>query len=51
VIVARTIKGKGVEFAENKAYYHAEVLSDQELAEAVPKLKLVIAEMDKMKKT
>ncbi len=37
-IIARTIKGKGVLFAENKAYYHAEVLSEQEMAEALPKL-------------
>lgn len=51
VIVARTVKGKGVEFAENKAYYHAEVLSEQEMAEAVPKLKTEIAELDKLKKT
>jgi len=51
VIVAKTVKGKGVEFAENKAYYHAEVLSDQEMAEAIPKLKIEIAELDKIKKT
>ncbi len=35
VLVCRTIKGKGVPFAENKASYHAEVLSEQELEEAL----------------
>jgi transketolase len=39
VIVAKTVKGKGVVFAEGKSFYHSEVLSEQELAEAVPKLK------------
>lgn len=39
VVIARTIKGKGVLFAENKVFYHAEVLSSQEMAEALPKLK------------
>lgn len=39
VIIARTIKGKGVVFAENKAYYHDQVLSFEELNEALPKLK------------
>jgi transketolase len=38
VIVARTVKGKGVAFAENKAFYHSEVLSQQEMAEAIPML-------------
>jgi len=51
VIVARTVKGKGVEFVENKSYYHAEVLSDQEMAAAIPKLELEIAEIDRLKKT
>jgi len=35
VVIARTVKGKGVPFAENKAYYHSEALSDEELQEAV----------------
>ncbi len=38
VIVAKTVKGKGVPFAENKAFYHAEVLSQQEMSEALPRL-------------
>jgi len=49
VIVAKTIKGKGVEFAENKAYYHAEVLSEQEMAAALPKLKAELASLSKPK--
>lgn len=51
VVIAKTVKGKGVEFAENKAYYHAEVLSEQELAEALPKLKNQLAEANKPKQT
>lgn len=39
VVVAKTVKGKGVVFAENKASYHAEVLSEQEMAEALPALR------------
>jgi len=38
VLICRTIKGKGVVFAENKASYHAEVLSDEEMSDALPKL-------------
>ena len=49
VIVAKTIKGKGVEFAENKAYYHAEVLSEQEMAAALPKLKAELLSLSKTK--
>jgi len=30
-ILAKTVKGKGVLFAENKASYHAEVLSEEEI--------------------
>ena len=49
VIVAKTVKGKGVEFAENKAYYHAEVLSEQEMAAALPKLKAELMSLSKPK--
>jgi transketolase len=49
VVIAKTVKGKGIEFAENKAYYHAEVLSDQEMAEALPRLKVELAAMNKPK--
>lgn len=38
VIIAPTTKGKGVPFAENKPFYHANVLSDEEMAEALPYL-------------
>jgi transketolase len=38
VILARTVKGKGVPFAEGKPFYHAEVLSEEEMAEAIPNL-------------
>lgn len=37
-LICRTVKGKGVAFAENKASYHAEVLSDEEMSEALPRL-------------
>jgi transketolase len=50
VVIAKTVKGKGVEFAENKAYYHAEVLSDQEMAEALPRLKKEIADLAEPKR-
>lgn len=46
VIIARTIKGKGVSFAENKPIYHAVALSEQEMAEAIPKLE---AELQQLK--
>jgi transketolase len=46
VIIAKTIKGKGVLFAENKAYYHAEVLSRQEMDEAMPKLKAELSKLN-----
>lgn len=46
VVIAKTVKGKGVVFAENKAYYHAEVFSDQEMCEAVPKLKAEIMKLN-----
>jgi transketolase len=45
VVIAKTVKGKGVAFAENKAYYHAEVFSDEEMAEALPKLKAELFEL------
>lgn len=38
VILARTIKGKGVSFTENSPYYNNSALSDQEMAEALPQL-------------
>ncbi len=38
VIVAPTVKGKGVPFAENKASYHGVALSEAEMREAIPLL-------------
>ncbi|CAG0980051.1 partial Apulose-4-phosphate transketolase subunit A, partial [Geobacteraceae bacterium] len=35
VIVARTVKGKGVSFFENKASYHGVAPSDEELPKAL----------------
>lgn len=37
-IVCKTVKGKGVTFAERKASYHGAALSKQEMAEAIPAL-------------
>jgi transketolase len=47
VIIARTVKGKGVAFTEGKAFYHAEVLSEQEMDEAIPKLKAELITYEK----
>ena len=46
VLIAKTVKGKGVPFAENKPFYHAEVLSDQEMNEALPALEQELAMYD-----
>lgn len=43
VLIARTIKGKGVVFAENKPFYHSEVLSEEEMEEALPALEQELA--------
>lgn len=45
VLITRTVKGKGVEFVENKAFYHNRVLSDQEMAEALPRLEQQLASL------
>jgi transketolase len=37
-IIAHTIKGKGVPFAENKVSYHGVALSEEEMSEAIPLL-------------
>jgi len=34
-LIVKTVKGKGVDFAENKSFYHNKPLSNEELAEAV----------------
>ena len=48
VIIAKTVKGKGVVFAENKPFYHSEVLSDQEILEVMPKLEYQLDELNKL---
>ncbi len=50
VVIAKTIKGKGVVFAENKPSYHAEVLSNQEMAEAIPRLQMELMSLNKAAK-
>ena len=47
LIWAHTIKGKGVPFAEGKVSYHGVVLSDEEMAEAIPILERQIEELKK----
>lgn len=46
VIIARTVKGKGVSFAENKSFYHGVPLSDEEMAVAIPALEQEKALLD-----
>ncbi|MFO0781167.1 MAG: transketolase [Candidatus Gracilibacteria bacterium] len=46
VIVAKTVKGKGVSFAENKSFYHGVPLSDEEMAVALPALEQEKALLD-----
>ena len=38
VIIVHTIKGKGVEFMENQARWHAGKISDEQLKESIEKL-------------
>jgi transketolase len=52
-IIARTLKGKGVSFIENKEGWHGRVLDDEELMEAleeVPKVKMPKVKIEKPKK-
>ena len=46
VIVAKTVKGKGVNFVENKSSYHGVALSDEEMAVAIPALQQELALLD-----
>ena len=46
LIVAHTIKGKGVGFAENKSFYHGVPLSDEEMAVALPELEAQLTALD-----
>lgn len=45
VLVCETVKGKGVDFTENKPSYHGVALSKEEMAVAIPKLE---AELSKI---
>ena len=38
MIIAKTIKGKGVSFIENKNGWHGKTLDQEELAKALPEL-------------
>ncbi len=46
-IICKTVKAKGVDFAENKSYYHDKPLSEQELAEALKSLQRRIESLAK----
>ncbi len=50
VMIARTVKGKGVSFMENKATYNGVALSAQEMAEAIPMLKAELNKITVIKK-
>lgn len=45
VLVCDTVKGKGVDFTENKASYHGVPLSKEEMAVAIPKLEALYKKM------
>jgi transketolase len=38
ILIARTIKGKGVSFMENNSYWHGNVPSDEQLRQALSEL-------------
>ena len=38
ILIARTVKGKGVSFMENKSYWHGNVPSDEQLRQALAEL-------------
>jgi len=44
-VIAHTVKGKGVSFAENKASYHGVALSKEEMAIAIPAIEKEIAKL------
>lgn len=44
-IIAKTVKAKGVDFAENKSFYHDKPLSKEELAEALKRLNDKVEEL------
>ena len=46
VILAKTVKGKGISFMENDAGWHGKAPNDQQLAQAVSELKAKIKELE-----
>ncbi len=46
LIIANTVKGKGVSYAENKIQWHHKVPSDEELALAIQELEAQIEDLD-----
>lgn len=43
VLIGRTILGKGIPFAENKAYYYGVPLSNEEIQEVLPSLERIVS--------
>lgn len=48
LIIANTIKGKGVSFIENKAQWHHKVPSDEEFTKAIEELDLQLQEVERL---
>ena len=46
VILAKTVKGKGISFMENDAGWHGKAPNDEQLAQAVSELKAKIKELE-----
>ena len=46
VILAKTVKGKGISFMENEAGWHGKAPNDEQLAQAVSELKAKIKELE-----
>ncbi|MBD3328269.1 transketolase [Candidatus Peregrinibacteria bacterium] len=46
VLIAKTLMGSGVQFAENKSTYHSRVLSEEELNEALPILEIYLESLN-----
>ena len=48
LILAHTIKGKGVSFMENQVGWHHKVPTDEQLAQALAELELARTELEKV---
>ena len=44
VIIANTVKGKGISFMENKAEWHGKTMNDEEYKEALEELKILMSD-------